>query len=208
MPFDISQFALVALAHFLALLSPGPDFFLILRSAVVHGFRRAAAVCVGIALANGVFILLAIGGVGLVPQDTPLFRWISLAGALYLAWLGWLFLRHAGQAAQPVADAATPGAGGRALLAGFLSGALNPKNSLFYASLFALLGQSAPPLGVQAFYGVWMFGVVLLWDLGVAALCRHPVVIQRLLRQTGRIERATGLVLWVIASSVAFHALA
>src|SRR5690606_2468225 len=31
-------FAVVAGAHFLALLSPGPDFFLIIRSALLHGW--------------------------------------------------------------------------------------------------------------------------------------------------------------------------
>ena len=48
------QFLIIAGAHFLALLSPGPDFFLIVRSAVVNGARVASGVCVGIALANGV----------------------------------------------------------------------------------------------------------------------------------------------------------
>jgi hypothetical protein len=43
------QFLLIAGLHFLALLSPGPDFFLIVRSAVVNGTRVASGVCVGIA---------------------------------------------------------------------------------------------------------------------------------------------------------------
>ena len=57
------HFFLVAGAHFLALLSPGPDFFLVLRSALRQGRRQANAVCVGIALANGVYIALAVTGV-------------------------------------------------------------------------------------------------------------------------------------------------
>lgn len=36
------QFLVIAGAHFLALLSPGPDFFLIVRSAVVNGARVAS----------------------------------------------------------------------------------------------------------------------------------------------------------------------
>ena len=46
-----------------SLLSPGPDFVLIVRSAVINGARVASGVCVGIALANGVYIGLAISGV-------------------------------------------------------------------------------------------------------------------------------------------------
>ena len=62
------QFLIIAGAHFLALLSPGPDFFLIVRSAVINGARIASGVCVGIALANGVYIALAISGVAATPR--------------------------------------------------------------------------------------------------------------------------------------------
>lgn len=52
------SFLLIASAHFLALLSPGPDFFLVARSALAAGWRTASGACLGIALANGLFIVL------------------------------------------------------------------------------------------------------------------------------------------------------
>ena len=67
------QFLVIAGAHFLALLSPGPDFFLIVRSAVINGARVASGVCVGIALANGVYIGLAISGVAVLQEVAGLF---------------------------------------------------------------------------------------------------------------------------------------
>lgn len=39
------QFLVIAGAHFLALLSPGPDFFLIVRSAVINGARACPSRC-------------------------------------------------------------------------------------------------------------------------------------------------------------------
>ena len=36
------DFLFIAAAHFLSLLSPGPDFFLIARTSLAHGWRGGA----------------------------------------------------------------------------------------------------------------------------------------------------------------------
>ena len=59
----MEQFAAVALAHFLALLIPGVDFFLIARTAMTSGWRNATGACLGIAAANGIFIAAAFSGI-------------------------------------------------------------------------------------------------------------------------------------------------
>ncbi|HBD81559.1 MAG TPA: threonine transporter RhtB, partial [Leclercia adecarboxylata] len=46
-------FLALALAHFVALLSPGPDFFLLMGFAARHRMRGSAGLCVGIAAGNG-----------------------------------------------------------------------------------------------------------------------------------------------------------
>ncbi len=87
------HFPALALAHFIALLSPGPDFFLLVAYALRHRLRGSMGICLGIALGNGVYILLAIlGGAGM--QQMPrLFLLLQWAGALYLLWLGVMLLR-------------------------------------------------------------------------------------------------------------------
>ena len=77
------QFLVIAGAHFLALLSPGPDFFLIVRSAVINGARVASGVCVGIALANGVYIGLAISGVAVLQEVAGLFSFLSEQASMF-----------------------------------------------------------------------------------------------------------------------------
>lgn len=57
-----SAFPALALAHFVALLSPGPDFFLLVGYAVRYRMRGSTGLCVGIAVGNGLYILLAIIG--------------------------------------------------------------------------------------------------------------------------------------------------
>jgi threonine/homoserine/homoserine lactone efflux protein len=201
-------FVVVAGAHFLALLSPGPDFVLILRSSLAHGLRRAWAVCVGIALANGIFVLLALSGVTLLHESGLWFVILKWAGCAYLGWLGWRFLRHRGNLALPEADRVTVPATSlwHEFVSGFLSGILNPKNSLFYASLFTLVMPRGTPLWAQAAYGAWMFLAVLGWDLLVAATVGQPQVVRSFVRHVRGVERVTGVLLLSIALGVALSA--
>ncbi|QOT78649.1 LysE family translocator [Cupriavidus basilensis] len=209
---------MVAGAHFLALLSPGPDFFLVVRSALVHGVGRASAVCLGIALGNGVFIGLAITGLAATRASQGVFVLLQWAGCLYLAWLGWRLLRASGETTLPGADGENstdcPQVQGTGLVAyaaqlvtGFLSAVLNPKNALFYASLFSVLAGTRTPLAAQLGYGAWMFAMVFAWDMLVAWGVRHPLVRKRFARSVRGVERATGVVLWGIALVVAANAL-
>ncbi|GAA5110374.1 LysE family translocator [Alloalcanivorax gelatiniphagus] len=198
----LDSFIPVAGAHFLALLSPGPDFILIARSALVSGWRTAAAVCVGVALGNGVFIALAVGGFALLDPDGPLFRVVQWAGAAWLFYLGIRFWRAASRA--PAGDAGTAATlhGRAGFLAGLGSALLNPKNGLFYMGLFSLLAARATPTGVQALYGLWMFLVVLLWDLLVARLLVARGRAPGLARHGPWVERAAGLLLIALAFGV------
>ena len=198
------QFLVIAGAHFLALLSPGPDFFLIVRSAVINGARVASGVCVGIALANGVYIALAISGVAVLQEVAGLFVVLKWAGCAYLAWLGWRFLTVRVKALTPEMQDATKTLGSwwRECRVGFLSGILNPKNSLFYASLFSLGFERGTSFGLQFGYGVWMFSAVLLWDLCIARAAGHPPVVRRFMTHVRKVERVTGVVLLGIAAGI------
>jgi threonine/homoserine/homoserine lactone efflux protein len=62
----LALLATVVAAHFLALISPGPDFLMIVRSSLRTGKVNAIGVAGGIALANGIYIALCIVGVGAV----------------------------------------------------------------------------------------------------------------------------------------------
>lgn len=81
-------FPALALAHFMALLSPGPDFFLLVGYAVRYRLRGSVGLCLGIAAGNGLYILLVVIGSGLLRQTPLLFTIIELLGAAYLLWVG------------------------------------------------------------------------------------------------------------------------
>lgn len=198
----LQLFVWVAAAHFLALLSPGPDFFLVVRTALAGGWRCAVWACAGIAAANAVFIAAALGGMALLAPESLLFRLLQVAGGLYMVHLGWVSWRQAAAAGVgPVHHGILPGARPapvadrwRALREGFVSGVLNPKNALFYASLAALLGAEVTT-GWRWLMGAWMVAAVLGWDALVAAAAGHDRVRLRFGRWLPALTRGCGAVL-------------
>ncbi|XAH22100.1 LysE family translocator [Xylophilus sp. GW821-FHT01B05] len=207
----MQQFLLIAAAHFLALLSPGPDFFLIARTSLSSGWKLASGACLGIAVANGVFIVAAFAGTAALRPDSMLFVGLQLAGCAYLLYLGVLFIRYAGASplentSRQISPASQPvhrlGAWQRAAGMGFLSGILNPKNALFYASLAAMLTGPHASQGWKTAYGIWMFSVVLLWDGLVAIMIGNQAVLRRFARALPWLERISGAVLILLALGV------
>ncbi|RZL04730.1 MAG: LysE family translocator [Rubrivivax sp.] len=206
----MQQFLWVAAAHFLALVSPGPDFFLIARTAMAAGWRGATGACLGIAVANGIFIAIAFAGLGVLQPDSAGFALVQAAGCAYLLYLGVSFLRHAGGQTLSTAGPAAGQASGwwRGAGMGLACGLLNPKNALFYATLATLLRSQGAEPGMLAAYGLWMFSVVLIWDVAMAAAIGHPVILRRFSRLLPTLERACGGVLIVLAGVMAWHAFA
>lgn len=208
----MEQFLIVAAVHLLALLSPGPDFFLVARTSLSAGWRVASGACLGIAAANGVFIIGAFAGITALRPGSAAFVALQLVGCAYLLYLGTLFIRYAGANALEGVPAESQRSTGdraqqrfawwRAAGMGFLSGMLNPKNALFYASLAAMLTGPHASVGWKFFYGAWMFGIVLLWDLLVAILIGNHAVLRRFERALPWLERGAGGVLIVLALGV------
>ena len=187
-----AAFPALALSHFVALLSPGPDFFLLVGYAVRYRIRGSIGLCLGIAAGNALYIVLAIVGWGLLRQAPLLFLLIELLGAGYLLWIGSLLIRsRPATLAMESVRAARPGFG-RQLLLGLGSSLLNPKNALFYLALMTSLLGPDVTLTQQAVSGVWMTSIVLLWDLLLVTMIALPAVQRRLSAVVWRVERAAG----------------
>ena len=176
-----AAFPALALSHFVALLSPGPDFFLLVGYAVRYRIRGSLGLCLGIAAGNALYIVLAIVGWGLLRQAPLLFLLIELLGAGYLLWIGSLLIRSR-PAALAVESVRTSRPGfGKQLLLGLGSSLLNPKNALFYLALMTSLLGPAVTLLQQTVSGLWMVSVVFFWDLKLAELKRAKLLALSLL---------------------------
>ena len=76
------EFGSVALAHALAVASPGPDFTLVLRQSLLHGRATAVASAVGIGTGILVHVSYSLLGVGALVRHQPaIFTALKIAGA-------------------------------------------------------------------------------------------------------------------------------
>jgi len=196
-----SEFLLVALAHFVAVASPGPDFAMVLRQSVTFGRRPALWTSLGIG--TGIFLHVAYSllGIGLLVRSSILaFNVLKWLGAAYLAWIGLKALRARpfanGSAARDAQNPA-PAAPDRraAFVTGFLTNALNPKATLFFVALFSVVINPRTPVLVQGVYGVWMAVVTMGWFSLLSLVFSHDRVRAAFLRSGHWFERIMGVIL-------------
>lgn len=194
-----ASFPALALAHFLALISPGPDFFLIIGHAARRRLRGSFFICAGIALGNAVYILLAVAGWSAAKEHPGLYSLLEVAGALYLFWLGCMLIRSGRRSAAFVIGDPPPLPPAKQLGMGLSSALLNPKNAVFYLSLMTVIIGENATLPQQAFAGLWMTFLVFTWDTGIAALVSHPRAQRFLQNKIPHIELAAGGILVLFA---------
>lgn len=200
------EFLLIGVAHFLALLSPGPDFFLILQASVRLPKRYGVAICAGISAANGVYLCFAVLGLEIVRELSWLMVVLKYLGAGYLVFLGIMLLTTKAQ----TFDQEEPGNFlavhhiGKQFLIGFMSGILNPKNAIFYLSLFTVMVSEETSFGVRCLYGLWMTAVVFIWDFGVVMVLGRDSIKRWLGRGIYYVEKMSGLVLTVFGVMLPF----
>ena len=205
-----SEFLLVALAHLVAVASPGPDFAMVLRQSITYGRRPAVWTSVGIG--TGIFLHVAYSllGIGLLVRSSVLaFNILKWLGAVYLAWVGQKALRAKpfanGGVQQATAAGGTPSIPGRraAFVTGFLTNALNPKATLFFVALFSVVINPRTPALIQCGYGIWMALATMGWFTLVSLFFSQERVRAAFLRCGHWFERAMGVILLALGLRLA-----
>ncbi|MFT6908834.1 MAG: threonine/homoserine/homoserine lactone efflux protein [Oleiphilaceae bacterium] len=207
-------FVTVAIAHFLALLSPGPDFVLVVKSAIRNEGKNAIGVALGIASANALYIGLCLIGVGsILAASVTVIIVLKVIGGVFLIYLAVQALRASKSSYNnlDMADHANSKAVKATLfkefITGFMSGILNPKNLLFYLSLFTVV--LIPEVGFSFKLGlaIWMTSVVFLWDLSIIFLLSRPKVRTKFTKLAYYIDKVTGAILGLIGFAIVKSAL-
>jgi threonine/homoserine/homoserine lactone efflux protein len=176
----MDTFASFLLVAALAVLVPGPDTFVVLRTSLTEGVRAGTWAAAGSAFGNVVWGGASVLGVAaLLHASATAFSALKLLGAAYLVVLGVQALRAAGRgdALAPEAAAARPeGSPAKAFRRGVASDLLNVKVGLFWTALvpqFVSADSSAllPPAMVLSM-GSMVFAWLTAYAYGAARLSR------------------------------------
>ena len=204
--FNLTAFLLI---YALAIVSPGPNFFLVVGTALGRSRRAGLWTAFGVATGSGLFALAGLIGLILLLSTLPHFSGIiRFAGGGCLIWIGAGLLRS--WLAPPEGDnpavrqALPPLTSGIAFRTGLLTNLTNPKAWAFYLSLFTLVLQPGTPLMLKIILNLAMFGISLLWYGSVALLISHPRVQPRLARIQPLVQGVCGLLLIALGGRLLF----
>src|SRR3990167_338393 len=199
------EFLLVAGIHWLAVMSPGPDFAMVIRNSLVYSRRTGILAAVGLALGILLHVTYSLLGIGLlISQSVVLFNAIKLLGAAYLIYIGIksLLARKESKAeitkelkdefteTPQIKDLPT----WQAIRMGFLTNALNPKATLFFLALFTQVINPQTAAGIKMLYGTEMSVATFVWFSLVAMLLTHRKINAAFAGIKHLVERGFGVV--------------
>ena len=132
----LQSFLILALAHFLALISPGVDFFIIINTTIKNGEKTGIIVAFGIAIANLVYIVLALFGIIIIKENLFIFNSLKILGCFYLLYISYhLFKSKKKNLFENISKRKKTISLTSSFFKGFLSAILNPKNFIFYFTI-------------------------------------------------------------------------
>ncbi|MDI9244222.1 LysE family transporter [Marinobacter sp. CHS3-4] len=198
-----AEFLTVALIHFLAVASPGPDFAVMLRQALCQSRRNALLTATGVGTGILVHVSYSLLGIGLIIQQSlVLFNILKVIGALYLTWIAVQCLRAKAGGVHVDTRNAKPQTGAAAYRLGFLTNTLNPKATLFFVSLFSVVISPGTPALVQGAYGLYMAVATGLWFMLVAVFFTLPQIRRGFNRFGHWLDRLMGGALLLLAGQL------
>ncbi|PES95296.1 lysine transporter LysE [Priestia megaterium] len=161
------MFLEIFLIGILSGLSPGPDFFLVMKNSLGFGRRIGIATALGVASALFVHVTYTILGFTYIIEKIPsVFIAIKIAGSLYLIWLGSHAIRSVKQNKKQNENGlkvSTDKSVKEGFREGFICNVLNPKAALFFLSIFSQFISADTASWMRWIYGTEIIIAVGLW---------------------------------------------
>lgn len=195
----------VAVVHFLAVISPGPDFITGNHNSLIYSRKTGIYSAIGLGLGILLHVTYSLVGIGLlIAKSILLFNAIKYLGVAYLVYIGYKSLTSKSskfnlQNSEHKHDISRLAA----IRIGFITNATNPKVTLFFLSLFTLVIKPNTPFAIKLFMGIEMSVVTSLWFILVAYLISHHLLKKQVNKIQNFSEKFIGIVLIGLGIKVA-----
>ncbi len=208
---EVTILITLASIHFIALMSPGPDFALVVQNATRHGRQTGLYIALGLSCGILLHSLLSLTGISyLVHQQPTLFAIIQLAGGSYLLYLGygalkatWYTIQHHDDDTDSVHSTDLILTNKReAFSKGFATNILNPKALVFFISLMSSLVPADMSLSGKGFALLILFGLSLFWFSLLAWMLSTKALQKKSHEATVYIDGLCGAVFTIIGVSI------
>ncbi|ARN85260.1 LysE family transporter [Candidatus Nucleicultrix amoebiphila] len=180
----------------IALISPGPDFAIVVRNSLVFNRRVGMITTLGITFGVMVHVLYCLLGLGLIiSKSFWLFTTFKILGGAYLIYIGTQAIRsgkhHAMRVQKDTAHKETI-TDFRAFRMGFITNVLNAKAILFFLSLFTTVVKPNTPPMILGLFAVIVFVTTMTWFSIVSCFFSTQRVQRSFSKMVHWVERVTG----------------
>ncbi len=201
----VDTLILVITISCLGMISPGPDFFLVLKNSLSYNRKIALMTCLGVISAIAIHMSYCVAGIAVLITATPwLYNALRYAGAAYLLWIGVkaLLAKSSGTAYVSKQTQELNVTAKAAFMQGLLCNLLNPKATLFFLAIFTqLLNASSTMVDklVVAFI-IWLEAAI--WWPMVVFVFQTQIVQRRYFKLQLIIDKLLGVILIVLGVKV------
>lgn len=194
----------VLLVFSIAIISPGPNFILVLNRSLTDSRRTGVYSAFGVATGSGLFALAGLLGLLVLVNSLPYFATlIRYIGGVYLVYLGLSMLLTCRQT-MPTGgnDSSASMPPFAAYRSGLLTNLTNPKAWAFYLSLFTLVIDTEFPLWAKGFLVVSMFLISFGWYALMALMVSDRRLQRRFLNLQPLIKSTLGSLLILLGGKL------
>lgn len=194
----MKDFLIIAIAHLLAVASPGPDLAVVAKNCMNGNIRDGIKTSFGIGVGIMTHVTLSLLGLAILLKSNPMvFNTVRIAGSLYLIYLGYKSISsnsnyHISKSSENSRKSENM------FLSGYLTNILNPKATLFFLTLFTQVIPSTTSLLIKSFYGLEMVAMTIIWFSFVSVILTHKKLRPAFEKYENKINWFFGLVLILI----------
>lgn len=190
----------------IAIMSPGPDVFMLLRLGV-RDRRGAVLAALGIMVGNTIWTVASVAGVAALLRALPgVLPVLQVLGSAVLIWIGVQSIRSGlrllrgprDPGSEPVAQRVT----NRPIRLGLLTNLSNPKALLFFAALFSQLLPANATLADRTLIVLVLTAIGVAWFVSFALLTSSSAFQRWFARATPYIDLAAGAVFILVAGAI------
>lgn len=204
MPY-LNEFLMLTLIHLLAVMSPGPDFAVIVRQSISFDRKTALITSAGIGTGIAVHMAYTLLGLGFIITQSEIGFFIAqIVGISYLSFIAFKLLTSKANVAlsNEMQVDHNPRHHQKAFMLGVMTNVLNPKATLFFLAVFTTVVNIKTPMTVQIIYALWVILTTFLWFSLVSIFFSQNKIRAKFISHGYIFERIMGSVILIFAGKL------
>lgn len=190
---DFNIYLTIAMIWGMAVITPGPNFFITIHTSVAAEQNISLFSVIGIIVGTFIWSLSGFLGISLLFKTVPvLYFYLKLIGGIYLIYIGFNFIlkKRDHYNSQKVREYSAL----NCFRLGILTNLLNPKTAIFMTSLFAATIPQSATFAQGTFCVFMICSISAIWYSIVALIFRHNFIKQLYYKQKHIVEKIAGTI--------------